>query len=53
MARDCTSIAHEAGCEVSAEEVVLELLRGGHGRPEAVEARLDLHIWTPGQAPTE
>jgi hypothetical protein len=40
-------MAKEAGCEVAAEEVVPELLNGTPGSPEAVEARLDLHIWSP------
>ena len=53
IARAVTSMAHEAGCEVSAEETVPELLQGEPGSPEAVEARLDLHIWTPGPGPTE
>ena len=53
IARAVTSIAQEAGCEVSAEEVVPELLQGQPGSPDAVEARLDLHIWTPGPGPAE
>ena len=53
VARACTSIAHEAGCEVSKEKVVPELLQGEPGSPDAVEARLDLHIWTPGPGPAE
>jgi hypothetical protein len=38
---------------VSTEEVVPELLQGEPGSPDAVEARLDLHIWTPGPGPSE
>ena len=53
VARAVTSIAHEAGCEVSTEEVVPELLQGQPGSPEAVEARLDLHTWSPGPGPTQ
>ena len=30
-----------------------ELLQGQPGSPDAVEARLDLHIWTPGPGPAE
>ena len=40
MVRD---IAWEAGCEVSAEETVPELLQGEPGTPEVAEARVDLH----------
>ena len=48
IARAVSSIAREAGCEVSAEETVPELLQGEPGTPEAVEARLDLHLWSAG-----
>ena len=39
-------MGREAGCEVSAEEVVPELIQGTAGSDEAVEARLDLHVWS-------
>ena len=38
---------------MSKEEFVPELLQGEPGSPDAVEARLDLHIWTPGPGPAE
>ena len=53
IARAVSSIAREAGCEVSAEETVPELLQGEPGTPEAVEARLDLHLWSAGPNPAE
>ncbi len=53
LARSLTSIAREADCEAHAEEVVPELLRDEPGTNEAVEARLDLHIWAHPPCPAE
>ena len=53
IARAVTSISHEADCEVNAEETVPELLSGEPGTDDAVEARLDLHVWAPPPHPAE
>ena len=53
VARALTSIAREADCIVYTEEVVPELLQGTPGTDEAVEARLDLHIWAHPPHPAE
>ena len=41
--------AREANVEYSFEEVCPALLRGAAGSDEAVEARLDLHLWSSSQ----
>ena len=45
VARALAAWARECDAEVYAEVVVPELLMGTPGSDEAVEARLDLHIW--------
>ena len=53
LAKSLISIVREADCEVSVEEVAPELLQGVPGTAEAVEARMDLHIWAAGPHPAE
>ncbi len=53
VARALTSVAREADCEVNAEEVVPELISGEPGTDDAVEARLDLHVWAHPPHPAE
>lgn len=47
------AICKEAGCEVNSEEVIPELLKGEPGAEDAIEARLDLHVWAPHPHPAE
>ena len=53
IVKSLTAMAREADCEVSAEEVVPELLQGAPGSDGVVEARLDLHVWSAGPHPAE
>ena len=52
-ARCMTAIGRKAGCHVATEEVVPQLLQGEAGSGNAVEARLDVHVWDPGPNPAE
>ena len=53
VARTLAAWARESDAEVYAEVVVPELLAGTPGADDAVEARLDLHIWGPSPHPCE
>ena len=53
IARHVGRIAREAGVEAEAEVVCPELLKGEPGTEQAVEARLDLHLWAGGPLPYE
>ena len=53
LCRALANIGREAGCEVTSEEIVPELLSGEPGSDEAVEARLDLHVWAHPPFPAE
>ena len=53
ICRPLTSIGREVGCEVTSEEVVPELLSGEPGSADAIEARLDLHVWAHPPFPAE
>jgi hypothetical protein len=48
-----TSFAKEAGCRAEEEVTVPELLCGEPGTENAVEARLDIHVWATSPWPLE
>ena len=47
------AMCRECGCQTTLEEVVPELIQGEPGTDEAVEARLDLHVWSCTPFPAE
>ena len=53
LAHKLREFAKEAGCEAQCEVVVPSLLKGQSGTEDAVEARLDIHIWAGGSWPLE
>ncbi len=49
VAHCLSRIAREAGIETGSEEVCPALLKGTPSAEDAVEARLDVHLWSGGQ----
>ena len=53
LSRRVARIARSCGVEAEPEEVCPALLKGEAGKPDSTEARLDVHLWSPGPEPFE